>query len=158
MAARYSYSRALRTIGQELDKRGIDIFELRHDGAEFLVECGDPTPPYLGLVQLRYSVNELKSLDQAAAANRRSGFKLVDFDALGEILRALGRHVEKKDAELRAISTLDSADDGSKFRLEYEVRGGRVHVEELYEASVAAQAEHMYHERARIVGDRTLRH
>lgn len=158
MVGRYSYSRALRIIGQELEKRGIDIFELRHDGAEYLLQCGDPTPPYLGLVQLRYSVNELKSLDLAAAANRRSGFKLVDFDGLAEILRALGRHVEKKEAELRAISTLDSLNDGNKFRLEYEVRGGRVHVEELYEASVAAQAEHMYHERARIAGDRTVRH
>jgi hypothetical protein len=158
MAGRYSYSRALRVIGQELEKRGIDIFELRYADAEYLLQCGDPTPPYLALIQLRYSVNELKSLELAAASKRSAGFKLVDFDSLAETLRALGRHVEKKEGELRAISTLDSPNDGNKFSLEYEVRGGRVHVEELYEASVAAQAEHMYHERARIAGERTVRH
>jgi hypothetical protein len=158
MAGRHSYSRALRLIGQELDKRGIDIFELRHDGEEYLLQCGDPTPPYLALIQLRYSVNELKSLDHAAATKRSSGFKLVDFNGLAEILRALGRHVEKKEAELRGVSTLDSIGDGKKFRLEYEVLGGRVHVEELYETSIAAKAEQMYHERARIVGERAAPH
>ena len=158
MSARPSYSKALRTIGQELEKRGIDIFELRYDGENYILQCGDPTPPYLGLINIRYSRNELKSLAAAAAAKRSSGFKLVDFDGLAEILRALGRHVENNDAELRAISTLDSNNDGDKFRLEYEVRGGRVHVEELYDASIAAQAEQMYHERARIVGERAARH
>ena len=158
MPAPSSYSKALRTIGQELEKRGIDIFELRYDGENYTLQCADPTPPYLGLIDIRYSRNELKSLSQAAAARRSSGFKLVDFDSLGEILRALGRHVENNDAELRAISTLDSGGDSNKFRLEYEIRGGRVHVEELYEASIAAQAEHMYHERARIVGERAARH
>jgi hypothetical protein len=63
MVSRHIYSRILRTIGQALEKRHIDLFDLRCHQNEFFLQCGDPTPPHLSLVELRYTLADLDDLD-----------------------------------------------------------------------------------------------
>jgi hypothetical protein len=79
MASKFAYSRALRTVGQALEKRQIDLFDLRCDQNEYFLQCGDPTPPHFSLVELRYSFADLHDLDLDARDNRAASFKPVNF-------------------------------------------------------------------------------
>lgn len=149
MASRHDHSKALRTIGQELVKRGIDLFELRCLRAEYYLQCGDPTPPYVGLIELSFSDDDVISLDLAAASQRGGSFKFVDFEALPEILRAAGRYVESKAGMLLKVSNTDSSFDDHTMRLEYESRDGRNHIDEVPLTELAETARRMYKERSR---------
>ena len=136
MASGHVYSRILRTVGQALEKRHIDLFDLRCYQNEFFLQCGDPTPPHLSLVELRYTLADLDDLDLDARDNRAGSFKLVDFEGLPEILRALGHRVEKgtpviadlqfRIVQLRRINPVGISDPRRRTaygRTPYGVRG-----------------------------------
>ena len=158
MAARFDHSKALRVIGQELVKRGIDIFELRCLRAEYYLQCGDPTPPHTGLIQLSFTDDDVTSMEIAAASQRGNTFKLVDFEGLPELLRASGRYIESKEGQLLKISNVDSPLDSDLIKLEYESRDGRTHIEELPASTLAETARRMYKERSRSNSERVWRH
>ena len=153
MATRYTYSKALRTIGQELEKRGIDLFELRCRRADYTIEYSDPKPPHTRLLEIYLSGEEIRSLDLDAARQRGGSFRLVTFDRLPEILRALGRYVETKGGEMLRISTTASTPERDAMRLEYEARDGRIEAEELTTSAIADIAMRMY--RIRLTGRST---
>ncbi len=153
MAPRYNHARELRTIGQQLDKQKIDIFDLRYDDGDYVLVCGDPNPPFTDLIHLRYSTFELKSLEFRAIEARSPGFKLVEFTGMGEILRAIGRHIERLESKLVRISAPDAVSDGSMFKIEYETRLGRYRSEDMIANEVANLAMRMYKERSHIIGN-----
>lgn len=152
MVIRYHYAQELRTIGQQLDKQNIDIFDLHYDDGNYILVCGDPNPPFSELIRLNYSASDLKSLEFRAVEARSSGFKLVEFASLGETLRAIGRYVERLDAKLSRISAPDSVSDGSMFKIEYESRAGHLQVEDMVANDIADLAMRMYKERSYING------
>lgn len=152
MVVRYHHAQELRTIGQELQKQNIDVFDLRYDDGDYVLVCGDPNPPFTDLIHLRYSSFELKSLELSAARARSPGFKLVEFSSMGEILRAIGRHVERLDAKLSRISLPDNAADGTMFSVEYETRAGKYRAEDMHSRDIADLAMRMYKQRSRIGG------
>jgi len=88
MASRDQFSKTLRVVGQVLEERRIDLFDLKCFGDEFHLQCGDPMPPHLNLVEVRYSAAEIDALDRAARRNRQGSVQFVNFDGLPEILRA----------------------------------------------------------------------
>lgn len=149
MASRHDHSKELRAIGQELVKRGIDLFELRCLRAEYYLQCGDPTPPYVGLIELSFTDDDIASLDLAAASQRGGAFKFVEFEGLPEILRAVGRYVDSKEGTLLRVSNTDSSFGDESICLEYESRDGRNHVEEVPRTELAETARRMYKERSR---------
>ena len=152
MAPLYSHARELRTIGQQLEKQGIDIFDLRYDDGDYLLECADPNPPFTDLIHLRYTAFELKSLDLAAAQARSAGFTQVNFQSMAETLRAIGRYVEKLNGKLLHISVPDDVEDGILFKIEYQTRDGRHCFEDIHTNALAELTIRMYKERARISG------
>ncbi|MGH7886218.1 MAG: hypothetical protein ACREPG_00005, partial [Candidatus Binatia bacterium] len=143
------HSKALRAIGQELVKRGIDLFELRCLRAEYYLQCGDPTPPYVGLIELSFTDDDVISLELAATSRRGGTFKFVEFEGLPEILRAAGRYVDNKEGMLLRVSNSDSSIDNNTMRLEYETRDGRTHIEEVPLTELGETARRMYKERSR---------
>ncbi len=149
MASRHDHSKALRAIGQELVKRDIDLFELRCLRTEYYLQCGDPTPPYVGLIELSFTDDDVISLDLAGASQRGGTFKFVEFEGLPEILRAVGRYIENKEGMLLRISNTDASFDSETMRLEYESRDGRSHVEQVALTELAEIARRMYKERSR---------
>jgi len=157
MASRHVYSRILRTIGQALEKRNIDLFDLRCHQNEFFLQCGDPTPPHLSLVELRYTLTDLDDLDLDARDNRASSFKLVNFEGLPEILRAIGRRVEESGGQLLRICNSESSSSDGVIQLEYQTRDRGRHMEELHMASVEDCAMRMYKERTRMSDLRSSR-
>jgi len=149
MASRHDHSKALRAIGQELIKRGIDLFELRCLRTEYYLQCGDPTPPYVGLIEMSFTDDDVVSLELAAVSQRGGAFKFVEFEGLPEILRAAGRYVDNKEGLLLRVSNTDSSVDNDTLRLEYESRDGRNHVDEVALTELVETARRMYKERAR---------
>lgn len=158
MATHHDHSKALRAIGQELVRRGIDLFELRCLRDKYYLQCGDPKPPYVGLIELNYSDDDLISLNRAATALRGNTFKLVKFESLPEILRTLGHYVESKNGDLMRISNSESLPDADTIKVEYETRDGRTHVEELAIPVIAEAGMRMYKERGRNGSERSWRH
>ena len=150
MQPRNAYSRVLRTVGQALEKRHIDLFDLRCYQDEYFLQCGDPTPPHLSLVELRYTLADLDDLDLNARDNRAGSFKFVNFEGLPEILRALGHRVEKRDGRLLRICNSESSSSDGLIQLEYQTREGERHTEELHMASVEDYAMRIYKERTRM--------
>ena len=158
MASRHDHSKALRVIAHELVKRRIDIFELRCLRTEYYLQCGDPTPPHVGLIELTFSDDDVVILDVRGAGQRGDAFKLVDFEALPEVFRAIGRYVQNKEADLLRICNAESPLDGTTLRLEYETRDGINHVDHLGIIDLAEIARRMYKERSRASAERAVHH
>jgi hypothetical protein len=157
MAPFYSHARELRTIGQELEKQGIDIFDLHYDDGDYVLECADPNPPFTDIIYLRYTNFELQSLEMTAAQARSGGFTQVNFQSMAEILRATGRYVERMNAKLLRISVPDAVEDSTLFKIEYQTRDGRHCFEDIRTNALADLTIRMYKERARISGTRDNR-
>lgn len=149
MADRSVCSRALRVIGQVLETQHIDLFDLKCFGNEFYLQCGDPQPPHLNLVEIRYTVDEIHSLDTKAKAKRQRAFKLVNFEGLPEILRAIGRRVDASNARLLRVTNSESATALDSIKIEFQTRDGQRHAEEFLAGTISDQVLRMYKERSR---------
>ena len=152
MAPRYNHARELRTIGQQLDKQSIDIFDLLYEDGDYVLVCGDPNPPFTDLIHLRYSTFELKSLEFRAIEERSPGFKLVEFTGMGEILRAIGRHVERLEAKLVRISAPDAYRTAECSRSNTKPASGDIGAK-IFANEVVNLAMRMYKERSHITGN-----
>jgi hypothetical protein len=136
---------------------GIDLFELQARNEKFYLQCGEPTPPHLAIIDLEYSLNDIRSFDVDGRAKRDSAFKFVDFNALPEILRAVGRHIDDKQGRLRRIYNCESLPQHPSVTVEYESVDGRLHVDELAVVKLSDFAMKMYKDRSRIVQERACK-
>jgi hypothetical protein len=141
-----NYAPALRSIGQALEKNNIDVFEIKNQAAEFRLECGDPNPPYLNLIRLKYSLNELEVLEHYGRARRGKSDVQIDFSSLPEILRALGKYIDSKSGHLIRLSNHECNAPFS-VQLDYETRDRRLHSEELSTEFVLRVCTRMYQNR-----------
>jgi len=149
MADREVCSRALRVIGQVLETEHIDLFDLKCFGNEFYLQCGDPQPPHLNLVEMRYTGAEIHSLDTKAKAKRQRAFELINFEGLPEILRAVGHRVDESNARLLRVTNSESAIAFNSIKIEFQTRDGRRHAEEFLTGAIGDQALRMYKGRTR---------
>ncbi len=156
MASRDEFSKALRVIGQILETQGIDLFDLKCSGEQFYLQCGDPVPPHLSLVEIRYSTDQINALDQAARRNRQRSIPFVNFDGLPEILRAIGRRFDVSNGRLLSVSNSESSTPFESIKIEYQIRGGIRHSEEFFTGTLREQAMRMYKERSRRVDGAVL--
>ena len=150
MLYRPPYASALRCIGQALESHNIDFFELiTTEADEFIVECGDPIPPYTGVLKLQFSTDSIKIIDRENQARRRQTKSELRFDSLPEILRATGKYVDSKRAELRRLSNCCPSETGD-VELEYQTRAGDVQSETLDMSLIREVAVNMYKRRSSI--------
>lgn len=143
------YSSALRCVGQALQKRNIDVFDLKCEDESFFLQCGDPNPPYLSLIELRYSLDDLISIERKARENRRDSQKIVSFEGLPETLRAVGRYVDKRRGRLLRIWNTDPSPSGDAIKVEYRTRDRNFHSEEFPTTAIYDVSVGMYKERAK---------
>jgi hypothetical protein len=153
MVLRYRHAQELRTIGQQLQKEEVDIFDLRYEDGDYVLVCADPKPPFTDLVHFRYSSFELKSLALSAAQTRTAAHKFVEFSCMGEILRAIGCYVERLDAKLVRISVPDNPKIGAMLTIEYQTRAGSYRAEEMHTNEITDLAMRMYKQRSQICGN-----
>ena len=145
------YAGALRCIGQVLQNQNIEVFELKSHANEFRVQGGDPNPPYIGLIELKFSTENITILDREGRARRGQLNGEVRFDCLAEVLRAVGEYLDNKRGHLRRISNSSSSmSDGLSFEIEYATRAGDVELERLAMSSIRETSVHMYKRRTRL--------
>jgi hypothetical protein len=149
MDTQYRLSHSLRVIGQVLQQRGLDLFDLKYWDQEFFLQCGGPSPPYLNLVEFSCSVAEVEKLDAQSRAARGSLFKLVNFESLPEILRAIGRRIDDRDGQLLRVCNSDLPIFPDSITVEYHTGDRGRQVEKFFLASVGEHALRMYKTRAR---------
>jgi len=142
-----NYAGALRCIGQALETRNIAVFELTADADEFVVRCGDPNPPYTGIITMHYSPQRITILDRDGQARRRQTKPYVRFDSLPEILRAAGNYVDSKRGQMRRLTNCSASEAG--IEVEYQTRAG-IESETLSAAVIRDMAVHMFKRRTRI--------
>jgi hypothetical protein len=146
-----NYTVALRCIGQALQRQNIELFELKSDGDDFRVQAANPNPPYIGIIDLRFSLNDIKILDREGLAQRRqqsnSEFR---FDSLPEILRAIGKYVDDKRGTRLCRLNNCCLSDQDAVEIEYQTRREDVRSEILSISVIREIGVNMYKERNRV--------
>ncbi len=146
-----NYAGALRCIGQALQNQKIEVFELRTHADEFRLQGGDPNPPYIAVIELRFSIENITILDREGQARRRQSNAEIRFDSLPEILRAVGEYIDNKRGYLRHVNNTNSSSfDDPAVEIEYESRAGDVRSETLSMSFIREAVVRMYKRRARI--------
>ena len=107
MNGKRSYDQQLRLIGQSLEARRINIFELKADGDRYIVR-GDPekSPSLKGQAlgsSMSYALADFEQLDRQARLRRRKPNGLPDSYSLSNTLRTVGSYLDRKGAELLEI-------------------------------------------------------
>jgi len=149
MAERYTHSHSLRVVGQVLQQRALDVFELKYSDGKFFLQCGGPVSPYLDLREFSYSLAEIAALDAGSKTHRRASFKLVKFESLPEILRTIGRRIDDRNGQLLRICNADVPSGHELITIEYRTREKGRHVEELVLAEIGDHAMRLYKNRSR---------
>lgn len=126
----FSYAGALRCIGQELQERNIELFELECHAGGFRAQCGDPNPPYTKLIELVFSNESIQRIDREGRAQRGRARGEIRFDGIPEVLRAAGDYVDKKAGRLRYISNGDASSDGALL-VKFQSRTGDIESKSL---------------------------
>jgi hypothetical protein len=143
-----NYAQALRCIAQALQSYEIDTFQLSAEGDGFLVEYLDPSPPHLNILKLEFSAARIEILDREGKSKRRNTKSDFRFDSFPEMLRAAGRYMDSKRAELRRVKNC-SAESG-EVELEYQTREGELKSEILDTSSLREIGVTMYKRRNRL--------
>jgi hypothetical protein len=144
----HNYSSALRSVGQVMEKWGIDAFDLKCSDNEFCLQCGDPTPPHLTLMNLRYTADNLDVLERRGRAKRGALVTTTKQAGPAAILRALGRYVDDTSGRLVRICNSDASLDNGLIRLEYQNRHGQMRREDFSVASIHELSQRMDQERS----------
>ena len=132
---------ALRTIGHDLDWRGIKTFLIRCEGNFFVVDAGYQSPPAVTPVTLHYTLSDI----HREAHERNDHVSPVkDFLSLSEIFWAIGPYVSGKQVRLLHVSNTASTGTRPVLKIEYEtVQGDRV-VDDLTGSAIYELCISMY--------------
>lgn len=146
-----NYAFSLRCIGQALQRQNIDLFELKSDADDFNVQGANPNPPYIGIIDLRFSLNDIKILDREGQARRRQRSNSeLRFDSLPEILRAVGKYVDgKRGTRLCRLNNCCLSDQDA-VEIEYQTRREDVRSEILSMSLIREIGVSMYKGRSRV--------
>jgi hypothetical protein len=117
----------LRTVGQDLEFRGIKTFLIRCAAGLYVVEAGYQSPPAPTPVTLHYTLDDIEQLDRETRERDDRDSAVKDFLSLSQILWAIGSYVTSKGARLLSVSNSASTERMPIVRIEYEtVQGDRV--------------------------------
>ncbi|HEX2933503.1 MAG TPA: hypothetical protein VHV54_27485 [Candidatus Binatia bacterium] len=141
------YSEALRTIGMDLELRGIKTFLIRCEGDLIVVEGGYQSPPAPTPVSLHYASEDIEHL------NRRERERIdvcsdKDFLSLSKILWAIATYVTVKGARLLCVSNIHGAENMPAINMEYETIQGERVVENLTGSAIYEVCVNIYKLRA----------
>ena len=117
----------LRSIGEDLQLRGIKAFIIRCDDGCFTVDGGYQSPPAPMPVSIYYSANDIRELERKARERNDYLSATRSFIYLPEILSSIASYVQDKEASLLTISNVESTEVMNVIDIEYEtLRGDRV--------------------------------
>jgi hypothetical protein len=113
-------SHALRTIGSDLDLRGIKTFAIRCEADLFVVDAGYQSPPAATAFTLHYTKEDIEQLDRKAREQSDYLSAIRSFIYLSEILSSVATYVGDKGARLLSLSNIASSESMPVIEIEYE--------------------------------------
>lgn len=150
-----NYSQALRVIGQVLEARDPEDFDLESYDNGFLVRgiekvvsqetsllraiLAKPRFPQSRPFEVSYGPEEVEQLDWEGRSKRSDPSAMPDFYALPQILRTIGEYIDLRSARLLGISRR-----GVRLTVQYESGEGQRTSEEHTVASFYNLFMHMY--------------
>lgn len=143
MKASIPYDRDLRAIGQELEIRGITVFEIKNQPGRYVVR-GTPDKPGSLIASMRrwarkgesdadtlnYGAQQIEEIERRGKKKRVKPGRLPDFYNLSNTLRTLGAYLNSQDAQLLELHKRPLT-----VTLLYENRQGHPHMEDRTIAS-----------------------
>jgi hypothetical protein len=115
---------ALRTIGHDLQLRGIKTFLVRCESDLFVVEGGYQSPPAITPVTLHYGPGDVTQLNRNSRERNDHLSAGQDFLSLSKILWAIGTYVTGGESRLLSISNTTSNETMLVIKVEYETAQG----------------------------------
>ena len=143
-----TYANALRCIGQELESREIEVFELKTHANEYRLQAGDPDPPSLRLIEIKLSAQQIELLDRRGQSRRGKANEEMRFDTIPNMLRAVGEYVDKHGYLRRVDNSCPPIADQVAFEVEYQTRAGDIRLETLPMNVIREASISMYKRRA----------
>lgn len=120
-----AWLKALRTIGQDLEMRGVKTFVVRCEAGRYVVEAGYQSPPAPTPVILHYTLDDIEQLDREAQKGNEIDSGVKEFLSLSQILPAIGSYVARKGAHLLSVSNNPLTAETMPFiAIEYETAQG----------------------------------
>jgi len=113
-------SEVLRTVGEDLDLRGIKTFAMRCEADLFVVDAGYQSPPAATPVTLHYARKDIEELDRKARERNDYLSATRSFIYLSKILSSIGTYVGDKGANLLSLSNIASTESMPVIDIEYE--------------------------------------
>jgi hypothetical protein len=142
------YASALRCIGQELESRDIEVFEVKRYAYEFRIHAGDPNFPYTGLIDIQFSTEQIELLDRRGQARRGQSNEEMEFDSIPNMLRAVGEYIDKHGSLRRVDNSCPLIGDHPAIEVEYQTRAGDIRLETLPLSVIREASVSMYRRRA----------
>ena len=139
----------LRSIGQDLELRGIKTFVIRCEDDSFTVDGGYQSPPAPMPVSLYYSPNDIRELERKARERNDYLSATRSFIYLPEILSSIASYVQDKEASLLTISNIGSTEAISVIDIEYETLHGNRMSDRLMTSTVYELCVREHKRRAR---------
>jgi hypothetical protein len=114
------YSYVLRCIGQSLEGMDIKSLEVKTQGDKFIVQgWSKKTSSSIDIVK-RYSLEDIKKLDQEGKAKRKLGSRTSNLLSLPQVLRFCGSYVDRLGGRLTRVSWQDQTDKIQSITIEFE--------------------------------------
>ena len=142
-------SEALRSVGEDLDLRGIKTFTVTCNDDLLVVDAGYQSPPAPTPVTLHYARKDIEELDRKAQEGNYHLSARTAFNTLSEILPAVGYYVCDKEARLLTVSNMASTDNSPLIDVQYETMQSDRVVERLTGSAIHALCVRAYKRRAR---------
>ena len=142
------YANTLRCIGQELESRDIEVFEVKLYANEFRVRAGEPNPPYTGLIDIELSAEQIEVVDRRNQARRGKSNEQMKFDSMPNILRAVGAYIDAHGYLRRVENSSPPIADQLTIEVEYQTRAGDIRREMLPMNVIREASVSMYKRRA----------
>lgn len=155
MASTLPYSVTLRVIGQSLEGRPLEQFDLERVDGGFVIRGIERPQAPRGLfrrrlrlmpqntvplsLEFRYSEDDLLALERAGQTRRKDPNRTPDFYGLSQMLRTVGAYIDR-----RALQFVKLSRDGPKLTLEFEERNGGQRIEDHSIPSFYNSFVHMY--------------
>jgi hypothetical protein len=147
-------SEALRTIGYDLEMRGIKAFVIRCEADLYPVEAGYQSPPAPTPVILHYTLDDIEQLDREGREGDSLDSGVKDFLSLPQILRAIGTYVGRKKARLLSVSNNAlTAGTMPVVTIEYETAEGERVIDDRTPSAIYDMCVRTYKLRERLNAD-----
>ena len=152
MPPRPSYATSLRTIGQDLERRGLKAFDIRFEQDEYVAQCGYQQPPAPMPVTIYYTFKDIEELDETGESKRGERSAPKDFLNPAQILRTIGGYLDRNEARLVRLTNNGGAGTEQNFKLEYITRDGERLVDTRTGSALYDMCVGMYKQRGRLTG------